>query len=51
MVEYRVRISPSVPSVPFSSMVEKWETLNQQYGLVDMFDEPIVNATAMSVDK
>jgi hypothetical protein len=51
MTEYCACAAPTASSVPALLFAEKWQTLDEQYGLTDMFDEPSDTTAAMSVDE
>jgi hypothetical protein len=51
MREYRARSSPVETSVLALPKTEKWQTLDEQYGLTDMFDEPSDITASMSLDE
>lgn len=50
MAEYRAHLTPPAPIVTPSTQVEKWQTLDEQYGLTDMFDEGNTS-TVMSIEE
>ena len=50
MIEYRARVAPSLPVVP-PLVLEKWQTLDSQYGLDDMFDTPITSSNEMTTNE
>ena len=51
MHEYRARSSPLEANVSSLPKKQKWQTLDEQYGLADMFDEPFDLTTTMSLDE
>jgi hypothetical protein len=52
MKEYRARTCVSAPPlVNTASSAEKWEQLDQEYGLADMFDETIVEVRGLSLEE